>query len=656
MSARGSTSVARRGSLGKRANRRSSASAFDRSVALETPPIGSSSEVLSSSESSSPSEDDPSEDDRSSSDARVSFVEKNSYARIASLSRRRSGSAAGEVAPTSAASAGGKGDAFFLLTLLPAPPPSSPSALGTKRSNRPFSSTTHVSNAYAKISSGWNANRFFFARASGFCPSLAAAAAAENGNVADRPCGVSRRVALASSNRGASASAFALRRASSASRLGRTRRCRSETDPFAGGTGTGTGTGTRDAKTSPSAFSSFRDSRSKTSFRFSKTSSSLLRRKTSFAAARSASVSSLPANMRISDAASRPDSVPGSASRFDFDLSSSERATFVVAYGSYGSDVVSSSWKPSESVFVTNVVRPMDDPLFEPSRKILVVAYVSKFDASSRASSARTTVPHASSAVSFSSLSTLVLNAESTSRDAPDLVVSGEKSVEESAVWSSAASAAAIAAAAVAASSLIVPLLLPARLCLPAPSPEPPRRCAARASGDCDASGTALFAAGAKAVSVSVSAGSEETSGRLRSRASKRGSSARSPPERSELFPALFSFSFSFSRFLAARLFAASTSGARLKPLPALLCRNPCGSSSAASGLLRASFCRHRETKFLNESLHLSASRSAGAGSAVIMKMTRMGCTSCLGGFTSAISIALTPSAQTSTLPSYFDS
>ena len=51
----------------------------------------------------------------------------------------------------------------------------------------------------------------------------AAADDAEDVNVADRPCGVSRRVALASSNRGASASCFALRRASSASRPARRR-------------------------------------------------------------------------------------------------------------------------------------------------------------------------------------------------------------------------------------------------------------------------------------------------------------------------------------------------------------------------------------------------------------------------------------------------
>ena len=116
-------------------------------------------------------------------------------------------------------------------------------------------------------------------------------------------------------------------------------------------------------------------------------------------------------------------------------------------------------------------------------------------------------------------------------------------------------------------------------------------------------------------------------------------------------------FSFAFSRWLAARAAAASTSGARLAPLPALPCRNPCGSSSAASGRRRASLSRHRRVKSRKASLHPpSFSRNAGLGSAVIMKMTRMGCTSCLGGFTSAISNALTPSAQTSTLPSYFDS
>ena len=60
-------------------------------------------------------------------------------------------------------------------------------------------------------------------------------------------------------------------------------------------------------------------------------------------------------------------------------------------------------------------------------------------------------------------------------------------------------------------------------------------------------------------------------------------------------------------------------------------------------------FCRQVATKLWSVRLQRASSASRGGGSRLIMKMTRIGCTAQRGGFTSAISMALMPSAHTST-------
>jgi hypothetical protein len=64
--------------------------------------------------------------------------------------------------------------------------------------------------------------------------------------------------------------------------------------------------------------------------------------------------------------------------------------------------------------------------------------------------------------------------------------------------------------------------------------------------------------------------------------------------------------------------------------------------------LIIITFCRHCARKSRNTGLHLSSSVSIGAGSLLILKMTRRGWTAHRGGVISAISMALMPIAQTS--------
>lgn len=70
---------------------------------------------------------------------------------------------------------------------------------------------------------------------------------------------------------------------------------------------------------------------------------------------------------------------------------------------------------------------------------------------------------------------------------------------------------------------------------------------------------------------------------------------------------------------------------------------------SHAKYISELTFCREDETKSWKAEDQRCLSASWGAGSREIMKMTRMGCTAQRGGVTSAISIALMPSAHTST-------
>lgn len=74
---------------------------------------------------------------------------------------------------------------------------------------------------------------------------------------------------------------------------------------------------------------------------------------------------------------------------------------------------------------------------------------------------------------------------------------------------------------------------------------------------------------------------------------------------------------------------------------------------AAYRGGPRATFCRDWATKSWKGSDQRSRSASCGGGSRVIMKMTRMGLTFHLGGCDSAISIAVMPSAHTSTCSHY---
>ncbi len=75
------------------------------------------------------------------------------------------------------------------------------------------------------------------------------------------------------------------------------------------------------------------------------------------------------------------------------------------------------------------------------------------------------------------------------------------------------------------------------------------------------------------------------------------------------------------------------------------------GCATSRCGLQAATLRRAAARKLWKAGDQRCFSTSCGEGSLGIMKMTRMGCTAQRGGVTSAISIALTPSAHTSTCP-----
>mmetsp|Transcript_19221 Transcript_19221/g.59768 ORF Transcript_19221/g.59768 Transcript_19221/m.59768 type:complete len:231 (-) Transcript_19221:492-1184(-) len=99
----------------------------------------------------------------------------------------------------------------------------------------------------------------------------------------------------------------------------------------------------------------------------------------------------------------------------------------------------------------------------------------------------------------------------------------------------------------------------------------------------------------------------------------------------------------------AAAMGAASTSPPRL----GAAARKGCCSSASAGRRSAGSFIAQAATKSAKSADQSSGRLSLGGGSRLILKMTRMGCTSACGGTVSAISMAVTPSAHTSTDWSY---